>query len=457
MATQGTYKGTEIKAGDQASVQSQIRAVDAAQAPAPVTPQAASSASRPIRADIISPVTATYSPPPAPLTSSTQIAVSSVADRKDPSQQGGEMTRKQQLLKDYMDRISPNSLQDDKARLRSDAGLESKMLEANRLQSDLASRKRAYEDEIERLEKNPQGTFGGALATQVADLRRKANKELADIAIQAEFALNNYQGAERILQAQIEDLDQDFDNQIKTYEIAADFLTNDLSESEKQQIQFQQQELMAQRDFERDKLKAEFEQKLRQSDPMYQAQLQNERLQGRKLSQDINESVVNPEVAVVQAKDKINNIDSIIGAKGLSDAVGSTFLSRLSGGKNTFSGEKGNFLAGVQQLASTLTLDNLINAKANGATFGALSEGELKLIDASASKIKTWAKTDKDGNYTAIKTSEKLFKEELDKINNFAKRDYLLKGGDPADVGVQVMSDGTAWAKNSDGTLTQIY
>ena len=49
-----------------------------------------------------------------------------------------------------------------------------------------------------------------------------------------------------------------------------------------------------------------------------------------------------------------------------------------------------------------------------------------------------------------------MFKKELDKINNFAKLDYILKGGDPSDVGAKIMPDGTIWSSNSDGTFTKI-
>ena len=41
-------------------------------------------------------------------------------------------------------------------------------------------------------------------------------------------------------------------------------------------------------------------------------------------------------------------------------------------------------------------------------------------------------------------------------INNFAKLDYIVKGGNPSDVGAKIMADGTVWAANSNGTYTQI-
>lgn len=157
-----------------------------------------------------------------------------------------------------------------------------------------------------------------------------------------------------------------------------------------------------------------------------------------------------------QAQSNINLIDTLKTSGGLSGAVGSIIFSRSGGGLDALNGTKQDFIAGVQQLTSQLTLDSLINAKAKGATFGALSEGELNILAGSASKLNTWAIKDGKGNVTGYKASEKSFKQELDKISNFAKLDYILKGGTPASIGLQTMPDGSIWSANSDGSFTQI-
>lgn len=154
-------------------------------------------------------------------------------------------------------------------------------------------------------------------------------------------------------------------------------------------------------------------------------------------------------------------IGSVFGGVG---AIPGAILGGLAGGislvsqgaKDSFSGDRQDFIASVEQLRGQLTLDNLINAKARGATFGALSEGELQLLQNSGSKLSSWAIKDKVGNVTGYNVSEKVFKKEIDKINNFAKLDYLNKGGTPTDVGAQVMPDGSVWTMNSDGTMTQL-
>lgn len=148
------------------------------------------------------------------------------------------------------------------------------------------------------------------------------------------------------------------------------------------------------------------------------------------------------------------------GVGAIPGAIGGGILGGIVGAFSnegaSFSGQKQNFVAGVQQMTEQLTLDKLIQAKQSGATFGALSDGERLLVAAAASKIGTWAIKDSSGNVLGYNAAEKDFKSELDKVNNFQKLDYVLKGGDPTSVGIQVMNDGTLWTQNSDGTMTKL-
>lgn len=166
-------------------------------------------------------------------------------------------------------------------------------------------------------------------------------------------------------------------------------------------------------------------------------------------------AVAGNEQQLAQQKAGIDLTNGLVTSNYLSGAVGPNGLSRLSP-FSYFTGGKQNFIAGVEQLRSGLNLQSLIDAKAKGATFGALSDQELQVLANTATKIGTWAIKDDKGQVTGYNVGEADFKRELDKINNFAKMDYILKGGNPAEVGVTTMPDGTHWVKNSDGTLTQL-
>lgn len=155
------------------------------------------------------------------------------------------------------------------------------------------------------------------------------------------------------------------------------------------------------------------------------------------------------------SKSNIEQVSSLLGDSYLNTAVGPNTLARTSL-TNFVTGGKDNFIAGVEQLRSQLNLDKLIQSKAQGATFGALSDAELQVLASAGTRLGTWVKKDSNGNVTGYQIGEGDFKKELDKINNFAKLDYLLKGGNPVDIGVQQMGDGTFWTQNNDGTMTQI-
>ncbi len=118
------------------------------------------------------------------------------------------------------------------------------------------------------------------------------------------------------------------------------------------------------------------------------------------------------------AKEKAQQAKDLMSNPGLNSAVGPTALTR--GNKlnwwDNFTGNTQNFISGVEQLVSGLSLDALIKAKEQGATFGALSEGEMRILSSSATKIGTW-KIEKDGKVVGYDIDEESMKEELKKIS----------------------------------------
>lgn len=169
--------------------------------------------------------------------------------------------------------------------------------------------------------------------------------------------------------------------------------------------------------------------------------------------------------AEASAQIGVTLVDDLKTHEGLNKAVGPSKLGRFTPLKvDVLSGDVADFVASVAQLTGELTLDKLVQKKAEGATFGALSNAELFLLADSATKISKWERN-KDGDKPNAEKGETVafyevaetdFKEELDKISNFRKLDFVLKGGNPESVGVQQMDDGTFWSINSDGSFTKI-
>lgn len=192
----------------------------------------------------------------------------------------------------------------------------------------------------------------------------------------------------------------------------------------------------------------------------------------------------------------IQQIDQLTRASGISSAVGTTGLTRSGAGKLTtalggaavgaaggslfgpigtvvggvsgliaglyagspreITGQRQEFVGGVEQVMSKLNLDTLIQAKAEGATFGALSDQELRVLSTAGTTLGSYAIKDDNGKITGFNASEKSFKKEMDTINYYAKLDYILKGGAPEDVGAVIQPDGTVWIRDSFGKPVQL-
>jgi len=170
--------------------------------------------------------------------------------------------------------------------------------------------------------------------------------------------------------------------------------------------------------------------------------------------------------------EKINNLDSLINSPYLGSVVGPNFLSRgvtanivsgvgaggvagalagapfagigalpgaaggailggITGFATTpqFSGKAASFIGDVELLTSAETIDNLIKAKAQGATFGALSESEQQMLKNAATKINNWAIKNGEGKVVGYNIDEESFIKELNRLKSLAQKGIAQAGG----------------------------
>lgn len=105
-------------------------------------------------------------------------------------------------------------------------------------------------------------------------------------------------------------------------------------------------------------------------------------------------------------------------------------LGASKGVASLFSGQGQQVSGAVHQLTAGLTLKELTDAKANGATFGALSDGERSMLAAAATKLNDWEVKDDKGNPTGYwNIDEKSFKQELKVIQDLNKKALLKSQG----------------------------
>lgn len=151
-------------------------------------------------------------------------------------------------------------------------------------------------------------------------------------------------------------------------------------------------------------------------------------------------------VAVQQsAIDVIGLIDEILANEtGLKSSVGSTAISRTRAGNIPILGlisgplstalegltgvsplgdKISEFRGGASKLVADAVLQNLIDIKAKGATFGALSESELAMLERAATELRP---VKKDGEYTGqFAISEDRFKTVLDIMQTASMKTYI--------------------------------
>lgn len=218
-------------------------------------------------------------------------------------------------------------------------------------------------------------------------------------------------------------------------------------------LQIKQEELAAkplEREYKAEQIKTEA---LRREDIRSQIKSRNiqDMIDMQKLSKGVSD-----EERQLGSLDLVNTLDSIQIHKGFNNAVGPGFFKWFTRAA-TPGGAKQAFIGDVQNIVDNMSLEKLIKAKAEGATFGALSDNELRMLSSAATKIGTWTKKNKNGEVVGYNVSEKAFRGELDRISSLTKRAYILSGYSPQDVGAQVMDDGSVWVQNYDGSLTEIY
>lgn len=145
-------------------------------------------------------------------------------------------------------------------------------------------------------------------------------------------------------------------------------------------------------------------------------------------------------------RQKIGLIDAINNSGGISARVGTspltrkgvgweninplTYLKGLGDIYSDLSGKGQQFAGGIHQLTSQEFLDALINAKSQGATFGALTDREGDALRAAATKINDWEIKDKSGKGVGIwNIDERSFNSELEKIKELANASILRSQG----------------------------
>jgi len=129
---------------------------------------------------------------------------------------------------------------------------------------------------------------------------------------------------------------------------------------------------------------------------------------------EIAKQMSNKDTAIQAGEDLVTTLELLKTHKGITRAVGAYGIARFT----PFQIDKtavNDFTATVDQITKNMTLQKLLDVKAQGGTFGALSEKELELLADSATKINNWRRKRDDGS-VYYEIGEEAFITELNYI-----------------------------------------
>lgn len=143
----------------------------------------------------------------------------------------------------------------------------------------------------------------------------------------------------------------------------------------------------------------------------------------------------------------INQINELTTSPGLNKSaqagIATGFITGFGGGnelqqiQSAKDPEIISFISSVEQLVSQGTLKSLIDAKSQGATFGALSDRELGILANAFSQIGTW-RVEKNGRVIGYNVDSATMKKELNKIQESSIR---LKAALQQEAGITTNND----------------
>ena len=420
----GQYKNVDINPGTQEQIMAQMASIDKAptQTTQPISATSLSQSQTPINV-------------PAATTPTGAASFQGMLETNYKSSKGQQDT----AGKDYADALfgaKGETALNDELYSQKD-GVDDREQELNDINQEMLQEQEGLRREIETIQDNAEGLTRSGVAGKIDEIRRKSLRTQADLSVIQLAKQGRFDSAKKIADRAVSVM---MEKQRQTLDGLKFIYEESKSQFEKADqrlfdTMFKERERVLQN--EEYRMRAEFDQKIKEQDPLYQLQIAKTQKEisllgepsvaERKASQA---ALLEAEASIPVMRDKITAVDLLKKHPGLNSRVGTNPLARTAFGlKDKLSGKGQDFAGGIHKLVGGLTLDNLIAAKARGATFGALSEGELRILANSATAITDWELKDDKNNGTGVwNIDEASFNRELDTIRELTQRAIVQSG-----------------------------
>lgn len=231
-----------------------------------------------IPADSLVPTQPAPQLPPAPvdtrIVTNNQVAIPEQgAVTQQPQAEVKPPTLKESLTQQMQSMLSGGK-NVNREEIRNELQIAEKQKKSQDIENQIIARQRSYNDQIERLQSNPDKLLNASkLNAQQNLLSREFSRELAELSFAQKIANDDYMGAERLMSDRIKDFQDQRNWEMQTFQVAFDFVQNDMTESEKIQAQQAFQTKQATEDFERQKEMALFQARLQRENASFSASL----------------------------------------------------------------------------------------------------------------------------------------------------------------------------------------
>jgi hypothetical protein len=257
---------------------SQQRSADLMSAAQKMLTSSRNSTATAIPADSLQPSQPTPQIPPAPV--DTRIITNNQITPQTQPVQGEVMqpeapkpTLRETMEQKLIGMMSPEN-RVDRETISQELRIAEKQKKAQDIENQIISRQMSYNNQIERLQSNPDALLNASkLNAQQNLLSREFSRELAELSFAQKIANDDYMGAERLMSDRIKDFQDQRNWEMQTFQVAFDFVQNDMTESEKIQAQQAFQAKQATEDFERQKEMALFQAQLQRDNASFSASL----------------------------------------------------------------------------------------------------------------------------------------------------------------------------------------
>lgn len=299
------------------------------------------------------------------------------------------------------------------------------------INAQMLAERQALVNKVKAIKENQGGLFGGALQDRIEEETSESNFNLANLAVQQFAAQGKYdsarQIADRAVAMRLEKQKQRNDILQFVYEQNKDEFT----QAEQREFESKQADRNRVLEMQAYKMKAQFDEQIKQRDPLYQAQLQEARMKVAQAQKDAADTAALKITSPDQQREYLNRDIGIINDALSNDTGLQTSSGLIRGGLlgafvegGTFgilsapyaAARKQDFLSQASYIVKNLTFDKIKELGDKGIKLTPISEKELKAMGDASNVLVSAARFDDQGNLTGFAMSEDKVRKQLQEI-----------------------------------------